>query len=542
MELFRTPECGARLKHLVHYRFDYLVIGSGLAGLYAAFCASRHGTVGLLSKSSLATSSSYWAQGGIAAAIDPEDSAYAHLDDTIAAGRGLCREAAVEILCGEGVQRVRDLIEMGMPFDPGPHAGLALGLEGGHSRRRILHAGGNATGQEVVKFLLHRVLADRNITVFEDTIVAELVVSDNRCVGVMAFHANEPDPWLITARATIMATGGAAGVYLRSTNPPTSTGDGIALAYRAGAEVCDMEFVQFHPTALFTLSGATFLISEALRGEGGQLFDRNGRRFMTEYDPRAELAPRDVVAAAIFKEMQSSGSEFVYLSMAHLDHDYIRKRFSNVYAACLEHKIDIATDLIPVAPAAHYWIGGIVTGRMAGSSLQGLFACGECACTGVHGANRLASNSLLECLVFGKRAVDGALTVDQDPPSPETIQADIPVRDSSRIDPALLTRLRLQLSRLMNDRVGILRSGDDLRYALAEMEKIRAEHTPIMDMWAGRPLRKMLRTCTLTVRGALHREETRGAHRRIDFPDENPAFEGHITLKRGSEPRIVKWT
>jgi len=529
------------MKNLVHYRFDYLVIGSGLAGLYAAFCASKHGRVGLLSKSSLVESSSYWAQGGIAAAIDPEDSAYAHFDDTIAAGRGLCRPAAVETLVGEGVQRVRDLMEMGMPFDPGPHHGLALGLEGGHSRRRILHAGGSATGQEVVKFLLHRVMANKNITVFEDTIVAELVVSEGRCVGVMAFSEDEKQPWLFTARATIMSTGGAAGVYLRSTNPPTSTGDGIALAYRAGAEVCDMEFVQFHPTALFTLSGATFLISEALRGEGGQLFDRAGRRFMPEYNPRAELAPRDVVASAIFKEMQKSGSEFVYLSMAHLDHDYIRKRFANVHAACLEHKIDIATDLIPVAPAAHYWIGGIVTGRMAGSSLHGLFACGECACTGVHGANRLASNSLLECLVFAKRAVDGALTVDKDPPRPDQISGDIPVRDASPIDPALLTRLRLQISRLMGDHVGILRDGAGLRKALGEMEAIRHEYAELMDKWEGRPLRKMLRVCTLTVRGALHREETRGAHIREDFPGENPDFEGHITLKRGAEPRIDKW-
>lgn len=528
------------MKNLVHYHFDYLVIGSGLAGLNAAFNAAQHGKVALLSKSSLVESSSYWAQGGIAAAIDPEDSAYAHFDDTITAGRGLCRPAAVETLVGEGIQRVRELIDMGMPFDAGP-GGLALGLEGGHSRRRILHAGGNATGQEVVKFLLHRVLTNKNITVFENTIVAELVVADGRCVGVMAFSEDETQPWLFTARATIMSTGGAAGVYLRSTNPPTSTGDGIALAYRAGAEVCDMEFVQFHPTALFTLSGATFLITEAMRGEGGQLLDRNGRRFMLEYDPRAELAPRDLVAASIFKEMQKSGSEFVYLSMAHLDRAYIKKRFANVYAACLEHKIDITTDLIPVAPAAHFWMGGIVTGRMAGSSLYGLFACGECACTGVHGANRLASNSLLECLVFSKRAVDGALTVDKEPPRPDEIRADIPVRDSSPIDPALLTRLRLQLSRSMTDNVGILRNGTDLRKALTEMEKMRHEYSELMDKWAGRPLRKMLRVCTLTVRGALYREESRGAHRREDFPNEDPKFEGHITLKRGQEPRIVKW-
>lgn len=529
------------MNNQTQHHFDFLVIGSGLAGLYAAVCAAEHGKVALLSKSPLLTSSSYWAQGGIAAAIDQDDSAYYHLDDTITAGRGLCRQAAVETLVGEGVQRVRDLIKMGMKFDEGKY-GLHLGLEGGHSHRRILHAQGNATGQAVVQFLLERVSVHENITIFEHMTVAELVTHENRCVGLIAFQHDQVDPIFFSARATILATGGAAGNYRRTTNPPSSSGDGIALAYYAGAEVCDMEFVQFHPTALFTESGATFLISEALRGEGGHVIDANGNRFVFNYHERGELAQRDVVSSAIFKEMQKQNVDHVYLTMQHLDAEKVKTRFSNVYEACLKHGIDITTDPIPVAPAAHYLIGGIVTGRMAGTSIWGLFACGESACTGVHGANRLASNSLLECIVFAKRAVDGALTIkDEVPPSAELI-ADIPQRDMRAVDKALVQKLRDRVSDLMTLRVGIVRNKEGLTSALTELRNIRDEHRELMSCWGGRALRKMLRVCELTTRCALIREETRGAHIREDFPDENPEFEGHITLKRDTKPRTIKWT
>lgn len=525
-----------------HLHFDFLVIGSGLAGLYSAFCASQHGKVALLSKSSLQQSSSYWAQGGIAAAIDDDDSAYSHLDDTITAGRGLCRKAAVEILVGEGVQRVRELIAMGMKFDEGSR-GLHLGLEGGHSHRRILHAQGNSTGAAVIDFLLDHVTHSGNVTIFENTTVAELVIQENRCVGLLAFQGQQTtEPTFFSARATVIATGGAAGNYRRTTNPPTSSGDGIALAYQAGAEVCDMEFVQFHPTALYTKSGATFLVSEALRGEGGHVVDASGRRFVYDYHPNGELAPRDVVASAIFKEMQKQRAEHVFLTMKHLDHEYVRTRFANVHRACLAHGIDIAVDPIPVAPAAHYWIGGIVTGRMAGTSIWGLFACGEAACTGVHGANRLASNSLLECLVFAKRAIDGACTITDDVPPTDDMLRDLPTRDLRPVDLELVQSLRDRVSNLMTERVGIVRDKNGLTSALAELRGIREEHRVLMNCWGGRALRKMLRVCELTTRGAIIREETRGAHIREDFPKENSAFEGHITLKRGTEPRIVKWT
>lgn len=526
--------------HTPRHAFDFLVIGSGLAGLYAAAAAAEHGRVALLTKSSVRQSSSWWAQGGIAAAIDPDDSAFLHFDDTIAAGRGLCRRAAVEILVGEGVERVRELMRWGMKFDEG-HMGLALGLEGGHSKRRILHAAGNATGQAVTQFLLERVLAHANITLFENTTVAELVVADNRCLGCMAFYQDQFEPWLFTARATILATGGAAGNYARTTNPPTSSGDGIALAYRAGAEVCDMEFVQFHPTALFTKSGSTFLISEALRGEGGQLFNHAHERFMPRYHPQGELAPRDVVAAAIFKEMQRERQPYVWLSMRHLPAEFLRTRFANVYEACAAQGLDLTRDLIPVAPAAHYTIGGVVTGRMAGTSIWGLFACGECACTGVHGANRLASNSLLECLVFARRAVEGALTVSDEVASAPLYGEDLPVRDPTPVDPEMLNRLRSQVAQLMTDSVGILRNGAALKKALDELYALRDRYGELLTRWAGRPLRTMMRACTLTVRGALLREESRGAHQREDYPAEDRAFEGHITQKRGTRPRLVQW-
>lgn len=522
-----------------HLQVDTLVIGSGLAGLYAAFWAARHGTVALVSKSAMDVSSSFWAQGGIAAAIDPEDSAYFHLDDTIAAGRGLCRKAAVEILVGEGVQRVRELISMGMQFDEG-RRGLALGLEGGHSHRRILHAGGNATGQSVIRFLIERIADHPNILLLGRTTVAELVIHEQRCVGAIAFQKDRTAPLFIAARATILATGGAAGNYHRTTNPPSSSGDGIALAYMAGAQVCDMEFVQFHPTALYTDSGETFLLTEALRGEGGHLIDREGRRFVLDDDPRGELAPRDVVAASIFRHMRAAGTDHVFLDLRHLDPANLTRRFANVHAACLAHGVDMTQTPVPVAPAAHYWIGGVVTGRMAGSSIWGLFACGECACTGVHGANRLASNSLLECLVFSKRAVEGAASLDAGPAAAEILR-DLPRRDTTPVDPDHVGKLREHVSRLMTDKVGILRNRTDLETALAELRGIREEERDLMTRWGGRALRKMLRVCELTVRGALIREESRGAHIREDFPDEHQAFEGHITLQRGAEPRIVKW-
>ncbi|MCP5487325.1 MAG: L-aspartate oxidase [Verrucomicrobia bacterium] len=522
-----------------YLQVDTLVIGSGLAGLYAAFWASRNGTVALVSKSAMDMSSSFWAQGGIAAAINPEDSAYFHLDDTVAAGRGLCRKAAVEILVGEGIQRVRELISLGMQFDEG-RRGLALGLEGGHSHRRILHAGGNATGQAVVKFLVERVSQNPNILLQGQTTVAELVIRDNRCVGAIAFVKDKTSPLFISARATILATGGAAGNYHRTTNPPSSSGDGIALAYMAGAQVCDMEFVQFHPTALYTTSGETFLMTEALRGEGGHLVNADGKRFVLDYDPRGELAPRDVVAAAIFREMRKDRTDHVFLDLRHLDAAKLIERFGNVHQACLHHGVDFTQDLVPVAPAAHYWIGGVVTGRMAGTSIWGLFACGECACTGVHGANRLASNSLLECLVFSKRAVEGAVNMEEGPATADLLR-NLPHRDNAPVDTGRVQKLREHVSHLMTDKVGILRNKTELEEALTELRRIREEERELMNQWGGRSLRKMLRVCELTVRGALIREESRGAHIREDFPEENSAFDGHITLQRGTEPRIVKW-
>jgi len=365
-------------KNINYLHSDFLVIGSGLAGLYAALYASRFGKVAILTKSTLEESNSYWAQGGIAAAMDPEDSPLFHLDDTIKAGRGLCNREAVEILVREGVERVTDLIALGMKFDLG-EKGLELGLEGGHSRRRVLHAGGNSTGKEMVQFLISSVQANPNIFIFENTEVAELISNGERCFGALAFDLNIQKHLVLKAESTILATGGASGIYLRTTNPQTATGDGIALGYRAGAEITDMEFIQFHPTAFYTENGETFLISEAVRGEGAYLLNNSLHRFMPEYHELAELAPRDVVSRAIFNEMKVSGKNYVYLSLKHLNPDFIRKRFSNIYNASLQYGLDITSDLIPVAPAAHYLIGGVKTGLWAETNIKGLFACGEVA-------------------------------------------------------------------------------------------------------------------------------------------------------------------
>jgi L-aspartate oxidase len=518
------------LKNINEFHSDFLIIGSGLAGLYAALYASKFGKVALLTKSTLEESNSYWAQGGIAAAIDPEDSPVFHIEDTIKAGRGLCNKEAVEILVREGRERVMDLIALGMKFDLG-EKGLELGLEGGHSKRRVLHAGGNSTGKEMVQFLISSVQSNPKICVFENTTISELISDGETCFGALALEEGSGQKRIFISKSTILATGGASGIYLRTTNPTTTTGDGIALAYRAGAEVTDMEFVQFHPTALYTESGGSFLISEAVRGEGAHLLNHSGYRFMPDYHELAELAPRDIVSRAIFGEMRRSGKSYVFLNLKHLSADFIRRRFLNVYNVVLSYGVDITRDLVPVAPAAHYLIGGVKTGLMAETNIKGLFACGEVACTGVHGANRLASNSLLECIVFAKRAVDGAR---------ESNIGDYRVKHlpTLSLHKDTFFKLRNRISQLMTEYVGIVRSGNGLRKALSEIEKV----TDSKDELAGYyklNLQNVLDVCSLITKSALLRTESRGAHIREDFPKEDPLWEAHIVLKKGWEPLVV---
>ena len=522
------------------FHSDFLVIGSGLAGLYAALYAAKFGKAAILTKSTLEESNSYWAQGGIAAAVDPEDSPLFHLEDTIKAGRGLCNNEAVEILVREGKDRVEDLISLGMKFDSS-EKGLELGLEGGHTKRRVLHAGGGSTGKEMVRFLISSVKANPNISIFENTTVARLISDGKTCFGAVVFKENLYDQMAFLSKSTVFAAGGASGIYVRTTNPPGAVGEGIALAFRAGAEVTDMEFIQFHPTALHIEGKEGFLISEAVRGEGAFILNHSGRRFMTDYHELAELAPRDVVSRAIFNEMKKSGEPCVFLTLKHLDSDFVKKRFSNIFSVCSKYGIDITKDFVPVSPAAHYTIGGVKTGFMAETNVKGLFACGEVAWTGVHGANRLASNSLLECIVFAKRAVDGAIESDGEIYKTDSSVEATPdlALSSPSSQKELFFELKTTTSQLMTKFAGIVRNKKGLKKAVKELEKI-SESVNELSGYYRLKLRNMIEVSSLIAEAALLREESRGAHVREDFPEEDPEWKAHIIWKKNSKPLVVR--
>jgi len=525
-------------KELTEIHSDFLIMGSGLAGLYAAIYASKFGKVTLLTKSTIEESNSFWAQGGIAAAIDPEDSTWFHIEDTLRAGRGLCNTNAVEILVEEGKDRVMDLIALGMEFDMG-ESGLELGLEGGHTKRRVLHAGGTSTGREMVRFLISAVENNPAITKFENTGVIKFLSDNKRCFGALALD-QDFKPYSILSKSTILATGGASALYKRTTNPKGSIGEGIALSYQAGAEITDMEFVQFHPTAFYSEQGESFLISEAIRGEGAYLLNSEGKRFMTEYSELAELAPRDVVSRSIFLEMKNTGENNVYLDLRHLESDYIKNHFSNIHRYCLNFGVDITADLVPVAPAAHYTIGGVRTGLQGETNIKGLFACGEVACTGVHGANRLASNSLLECVVFAKRAVDGAIQILNDDSAYSTGSAEVDI-DYFKFEYSqsqLLLGCKKDISQALNRYVGILRNREGVLNAIGEIEKI----SKLLGEFSGYyqlKLKMVLDVSLLIARASLIREESRGVHIREDYPDQNEEWKIHSVYKKGKEPIFV---
>lgn len=513
---------------------DFLIIGSGLAGLYAALYASRYGRVAVLTKSTVEESNSFWAQGGIAAVVDPEDSAWFHIEDTLRAGRGLSNTDAVEVLVNEGQARVKDLIDLGMKFDTG-EKGLELGLEGGHTKRRVLHAGGSSTGREMVRFLIAAVEKNPNIKEYESTGVIRFLSDGETCTGAVALDGNFK-PVVYVSKSVILATGGASALYERTTNPAGSLGEGIALAYRAGAEVTDMEFVQFHPTAFYNEGGASFLITEAVRGEGAHLLNVSGKRFMPGYSDLGELAPRDVVSRAISLEMEKSGKDYVYLDMRRLDAGFLKSRFPNIYEACLGFGVDMTKDLVPVAPAAHYTIGGVKTGLKGETNVGGLFACGEVACTGVHGANRLASNSLLECIVFAKRAVDGAVAWMEEFSPASGAGIDLSDAEFVKAQQKLYAECKAACSRVMNRSVGIVRNEKGLTEAMKELERI----TRFLDKLSGYfklKLRMVLDVSFLITRFSLIREESRGVHIRDDFSLEDPFWKKHIIIKRGEEPR-----
>ncbi len=514
--------------------FDIIVVGSGLAGLTAAYHASKKGSVALITKSQLDTSNSYYAQGGIAGAISPEDSPEFHAHDTLVAGRGLCEKDAVNILVNEGKERILELIDRGMKFDS-KNGEIVLGLEGGHSKRRILHAGGDATGRELTRFMHSKVVEQKTIQIFEYTAVTKLIVSENTCLGVQAIDFISGHNLIFESPACILATGGLSRIFSRTTNPHTATGDGISLAYEAGARVEDMEFIQFHPSALCIENQDAFLISEAVRGEGAWLLNKNEERFMKDIHPLAELAPRDVVAFSIYQQMKKDKSKNVFLSLRHLDAEKIKKRFSNIYQKLQSLGYSMTEDLLPIAPAAHYMVGGVKTGLHGETNIAGLFACGEVASTGVMGANRLASNSLLECLVFGKRASEMAA---------QTQRSELSIPDLTPFtnDPSFenfYLDIKNEVADLMSTKVGIVRGQADLEEALQRLEEIATKTAKEPYDYNVLKAQQIVEICELIVQSALLRKESRGGHIREEYKQENPDLRAHIAFQKNHDYELI---
>jgi L-aspartate oxidase len=500
------------------HRARFIVVGSGVAGLHTALRAAAHGQVLLLTKGSLFDSATSYAQGGIAAALGAGDSPELHRHDTLAAGAALCDRRAVEVLVEEGPARVRELQLAGARFDLAPGGKIALGKEAAHSRRRIVHARGDQTGAEVVRTLIQRIGATPSVRVLERTRVLDLIVTGGVCRGAKATIAGTAAE--LYADATVLATGGCGQLYRYTTNPLVATGDGYAIAYRAGATLRDMEFVQFHPTALDTPENPLALISEAVRGEGAVLLDANGKRFMKKHHRLAELAPRDVVAREIYREKQQTGE--VWLDATSLG-DGFATRFPGIFALCLARGIDPRAEPIPVTPAAHYMMGGILTDLAGRSSIERLYACGEVACTGVHGANRLASNSLLEGLVFAERVARDM----------ESVTPLAPPRTASRwTAPRLVDRGAAQVAadsirQVMWDYVGIDRDRSGLKNAIAHLKEIE-RRLPI----GATEEANMVLAAMLIAESALRRNESRGGHYRRDFPKSNGKWRGrHVELR-----------
>lgn len=512
---------------------DFLIIGSGAAGLHAALYASQFGKVTIVTKSGLEASSSYWAQGGIAAVLNNDDSFESHVNDTMAAGRGLCNKEAVEFLVREGAERVRELIDKGMSFDRS-NGSLELGLEGGHSSRRVLHANGAATGKALIEFLTTQVRKRPNIQIVENAFAYELISDGEACTGIRSYRFLEDQLLTVQSPATILATGGYSGLYQRSTNPHTSTGDGLWLGYDVGARLKDLEFVQFHPTAFYDKGGSTFLISEALRGEGARLYNESGERFMEGHE-RKELAPRDVVSQEIFKQIQAQDSDFVYLDVRHLDTKKLRNHFPGLIGQIEKQGIDVSNEGIPVAPAAHYCIGGIATDMDAKTNVKGLYACGEVAATEVHGANRLASNSLLECLVFSKRAVDDAAeneTVCIGSASPGIFEIDSDLEKS-------FSMLQQEVSGILSRHVGIRRDNRGLERGLDLLNNMKLKLSPEKNEYYSLRSGGMLQVALLITASALKRKESRGVHKRSDFPDMNDNGTHYSYRKENQQISVV---
>lgn len=523
---------------MIHYfekntmrKFDVLILGSGLGGMTIALQLAEKLKVGLITKRALRDGGSGWAQGGIAAVLDDSDSIELHIRDTQVAGAGLCDLDATRFIVENSKEAIDWLIEMGVPFTKDEagetsYHGYHLTREGGHSHRRIIHAA-DATGAAVIDTLAIKVAAHPNITVLEEHIAVDLITdkaANNRCIGAYVYSKEEDQVETILAPFTVLATGGAGKVYLYTTNPDVATGDGIAMGWRAGCRVSNMEFIQFHPTCLYHPHAKSFLITEAVRGEGGILRLPDGTRFMPQHDERAELAPRDIVARAIDFEMKRGGFDCVYLDISYKPAAFVKEHFPNIYQRCLELGIDITKEPIPVVPAAHYTCGGLVTDLAGRTDVNGLYGVGEVACTGLHGANRLASNSLLECMVLGKAAAEDILT--------QTPQAlpQVPEWDESRVtDPdeeVVISHNWDELRRFMWDYVGIVRTNKRLERAQHRIELLKSEiHEFYRNFRVSNDLielRNLVTTAELIVRCALARKESRGLHYSRDYPKIEP--------------------
>jgi len=528
-----------------HCFTDVLILGGGLAGLRAALAVDPRLAVTVVTKDDLQASSSQWAQGGIASVVDPEDRFDNHVADTLTAGCGLCHADVVDAVVREAPGRIAELIAWGTRFDSA-NGSLELGREGGHSHHRIVHALGDATGREVMRAVIEQARRLENLAVWPDTFTIDLVTHEGRCRGAIVWNPAHGKT-IVWARRTILATGGAGQLYRESTNPPGVGGDGMALAWRAGAELRDMEFMQFHPTVLYIAGGTRSLITEAVRGAGAHLVDRDGRRFMPEFDPRAELAPRDVVSRAITVVMQRTHHANVYLDLAHLDADMVRRRFPGMAEICAKFGLDLARDRIPVRPGAHYMIGGVTVDDTGRTTLPGLLAAGEVTSSGLHGANRLASNSLLEGLVYGARAGAAASADVLAMPGDDADEYRVPPISFPRVaagEPSGtldLADIRNSLRALMWRHVGVERTEASLREALDAVEGWCRYVLPrqFADP-SGWQLQNMLEVARLMIHAAIDRRETRGVHYRADHPATSAAWRRHIAWRRGRPEPVLE--
>ena len=557
----------------MHY-YDYIIVGSGIAGLYIALLAIEQGSVLILTKGGIDDCNTKYAQGGIAAAMGRDDSSELHFSDTVAAADGLCDIESVHILTDEAADCIADLIKFGVPFDT-LNGEITLTREAAHSVPRVVHAGGDATGEHI-EVTLSRQVRSRAIKVLEYCLASEISVEDGKVIGVKALDCRTGSMDDYGCQFLILATGGVGRLFKYTTNSDVVTGDGIALAFEAGAEIIDMEFFQFHPTVLHLPGVAPFLITEAIRGEGGILRNVEGYRFMLDYTPKAELAPRDVVARSIVYEMKKTGSDRVFIDVTHLPPRLITTRFPHIYRFCLDHSLDITKELIPVAPAAHYLMGGIKTNSWGETNILGLFAAGEVACTGVHGANRLAANSLLESVVFGKRVMQRTISLCHSDsvyhPKRVSLSPEPSAREKGSTDslqgkryqreetlgeeryflpereplPRVVPLNLPNLQSLMWDKVGIIRSGEGLKDAVDILAtwcplpyKGRDRESSPLPEAIDRPsyeLRNLVLCARLMTEAALLREESRGAHFRTDFPEPKAKWQKHITFRRNVNP------